>query len=257
MVQQVTPDTAAEVIYPESDGLPMSDNTIQFNWIVRVKENLEIIFASQNDVFVAGDLLWYPIEGDIYTKQAPDAMVVFGRPKGDRGSYIQCKEDNIPPQVVFEILSPSNSMKEMAKKLDFYQRFGVEEYYIYDPYKNDTNGWLRSGEKLEIIEEINSWVSPRLGIRFETTPQTLEIYRPDGRKFLTPVELEERAKEAEQRLEQAEQRLEQAEQRLGQAEQVVEQERQAKENVMRQLQEEQQRYQDLLKQLQERGINLD
>lgn len=45
MVQQVTPDTVASVIYPESDGQPMSDNTIQFNWIVRVKENLEIIFG--------------------------------------------------------------------------------------------------------------------------------------------------------------------------------------------------------------------
>ncbi len=27
------------------------------------------------------------------------------------------KEDNIPPQVVFEILSPGNTLKEMAKKL--------------------------------------------------------------------------------------------------------------------------------------------
>ena len=36
-------------------------------------------------------------------------MVVFGRPKGRRGSYRQWEEDNIPPQVVFEILSPGNN----------------------------------------------------------------------------------------------------------------------------------------------------
>jgi Uma2 family endonuclease len=50
------------------------------------------------------------IEGDNKTCQAPDTMVVFGRPKGDRGSYKQWQEENIPPQVVFEFLSPSNTL---------------------------------------------------------------------------------------------------------------------------------------------------
>ena len=36
------------------------------------------------------------------------AMVVFGRPKGYRGSYRQWEEGGIAPQVVFEILSPGN-----------------------------------------------------------------------------------------------------------------------------------------------------
>jgi hypothetical protein len=39
MVQQVTPETTIEVIYPESDGQPMADNTEQFAWIVKIKEN--------------------------------------------------------------------------------------------------------------------------------------------------------------------------------------------------------------------------
>jgi Uma2 family endonuclease len=42
-------------------------------------------------------------------------MVVFGRPKGDRGSYKQWEENNIIPQVVFEILCPGNRSQEMAK----------------------------------------------------------------------------------------------------------------------------------------------
>ncbi len=41
-------------------------------------------------------------------------MVAFGRPKGERGSYQQWKENNIPPQVVFEILSPGNTQTEMT-----------------------------------------------------------------------------------------------------------------------------------------------
>jgi Uma2 family endonuclease len=242
MVQQLTPDTA-EVIYPESDGQPMADNTDQFQWIVKIKENLEILFASQDNVFIAGNLLWYPVQGEVKTRQAPDAMVVFGRPKGKRGSYKQWEEDNIPPQVVFEILSPGNKTKDMANKLLFYQRHGVEEYYIYDPQTNELTGLLRSGDNLEIIEEMNAWVSPGLQVRFELTPNTLEIYRPDGQRFLTSVELNQIREQERQRAEEEHQR--------------AEQERQEKEAAQLQLELERQRYQDLLARLKERGIDLE
>jgi Uma2 family endonuclease len=97
MVQQlIPPEIKPEIIYPDSDGNPMSDNTKQYEWIVKIKENLEILFAPNDDVFIAGDLLWYPVEGSVKTRQAPDVMVVFGRPKGDRGSYKQWQENNIP-----------------------------------------------------------------------------------------------------------------------------------------------------------------
>jgi Uma2 family endonuclease len=243
VVQQVTPETNIEVIYPESDGQPMADNTEQFTWIVKIKENLEILFALQADVFIAGDLFWYPVQGNPNIKQAPDTMVVFGRPKGKRGSYLQWVEDNIPPQVVFEILSPGNTLKEMTKKLQFYQRYGVEEYYIYAPDKNDLNGLLRSGDSFEVIEEMNGWVSPRLGIRFQLTSDTLEIFSPTGQKFLTPVEIDALREQESQRAEQERQR--------------AEQERQAKEVALAELAKERDRYHELLAKLQEQGINMD
>lgn len=207
MVQKIEASQKSDIIYPESDGKPMAENTEQFTWIVVIKENLEILFANNAEVFVAGDLLWYPVEGNNKLCQAPDALVVFGRPKGKRGSYKQWEEDNLPPQVVFEVLSPGNTLKEMAKKLQFYDRYGVEEYYLYDPDRLDLNGWQRSETRLNVIEQMNGWVSPRLGIRFEMTDSGLEIYRPDGRKFLTPVELDQRAQEAEQRVQRLEARL--------------------------------------------------
>ena len=40
------------VIYPDSDGQPMADNTLQFRWIVLIKENLECVFRDAPDVFV-------------------------------------------------------------------------------------------------------------------------------------------------------------------------------------------------------------
>lgn len=212
--------TNQKIIYPDSDGQPMADNTKQFRWIVLIKENLELLFADESDVFVAGDLLWYPVEGHPEIRVAPDAMVVFGRPKGDRGSYRQWEEDNIPPQVVFEILSPGNRVKEMTRKLQFYERYGVEEYYIYDPDSNELEGLQRQDGSLQLVEEINNWISPRLGIQFTLTSETLKIYRPDGRKFLSSLELEQERQQAFQRAEQESQRAQQESQR---AERLAEQ----------------------------------
>ena len=201
------------IIYSDTDSQPIADNTRQFQWIVTIKENLDLLFANNSNVFVAGDLLWYPIEGNNTIRRAPDVMVVFGRPKGYRGSYQQWQEDNIPPQVVFEILSPGNTIKEMAAKLQFYQRYGVEEYYLYDPEKVDFAGWQIMDGKLTIIEEIQGWVSPRLGVRFEMAEE-LQIFTPTGERFLTFVELGQKLQQEKRRAEQAEARLKALEERL-------------------------------------------
>lgn len=213
MIQQRPSQTQTTIIYSDTDGQQMADNTRQFQWIVTIKENLDLLFADNSNVFVAGDLLWYPIEGNNTIRRAPDVMVVFGRPKGYRGSYQQWQEDNIPPQVVFEILSPGNTIKEMAAKLQFYQWYGVEEYYLYDPEKVDFAGWQIMDGKLTIIEEIQGWVSPRLGVRFEMAEE-LQIFTPTAERFLTFVELGQKLQQEKRRAEQAEARLKALEERL-------------------------------------------
>lgn len=207
-----------EIVYPDSDGQPMADNTKQFSWIVLLKENLDCLFADDPNVFVAGDLLWYPVEGKPEIRIAPDILVAIGRPKGDRGSYRQWQENNQPPQVVFEILSPGNRLKEMNKKRDFYDLYGVEEYYIYDPDRRDLAGFERQQGKLTVIDDIEQWTSPRLGIRFELTREDLTVYYPDGRPFLTTVALAALAQGAEQRAKSAEEQVEQERQRAELAE---------------------------------------
>ena len=201
MVQQLP---KAEITYPDSDGQLMADNTEQFQWIVTIKENLEALFSDDSHVFVAGDLLWYPVEGNNKLRQAPDAMVAFGRPKGYRGSYKQWEEGNIAPQVVFEILSPGNRSGEMARKFQFYQRYGVEEYYVFDPYDIELIGWRRIGQYLEVIESVNYWKSPLLNIRFQIEANELKIYRPDGEPFLSMTETRRERDEAQQARDEAE-----------------------------------------------------
>jgi Uma2 family endonuclease len=128
----LTPARKAEIDYPSSDGKPLADNTKQARWIILLDTALAGLFRRDKDVFVAADLNWYPVEGEPIVN-APDVLVAFGRPKGDRPSYKQWEEDGVAPQVVFEILSPGNDVFEMARKLQFYDDYGVEEYYLYDP----------------------------------------------------------------------------------------------------------------------------
>jgi Uma2 family endonuclease len=223
MVSQLQSPNQTEVIYPESDGQPMADNTKQFRWIVAIEQNLDWMYADDPNVFVAGDLFWYPVEGRNTIVNAPDVMVVLGRPKSDRGSYKQWEEDGIAPQVVFEIRSPSNSQIEMDKKLLFYDRYEVEEYYIYNPDKNALSGWRRAEDGLDAIEPMNGWVSPRLAIRFDLSGEELQIYRPDGSKFYSYVEICQLLEQEKQQVEQERQRAEQAEQRVQEMEALLKQ----------------------------------
>lgn len=176
-----------DVDYPESDGKRMADNTVQWDWMVTIVGELRDRYAGQ-EVFVAGDLLWYPVKGEPRVVAAPDAMVAFGRPAGDRTSYLQWLEAGIAPQVVFEVLSPSNTESELDDKLEFYERHGVEEYYVIDPYENAVEGYVRRSRRLAQVRKIHGHISPRLGIRFEKSGDELRIVGSEGRAFQTRQE---------------------------------------------------------------------
>jgi Uma2 family endonuclease len=190
MVQTPVP---SELLYPDSDGKPMAENTLQYRWIVRLVTNLKQLLKDEM-AFVAGDLLWYPVpvERPPAPCQAPDTMVVLGRPDGDRGSYRQWEEDDIAPQVVFEILSPSNTMSEMAAKQQFYEQYGVLEMFFYNPQSLDFWGYQRAAvtDRFVLVTPLHlPWTSPLLKIRFELSGEGLELYHPDGEPFKEPGEL--------------------------------------------------------------------
>jgi Uma2 family endonuclease len=197
---------ASSIFYPESDGLPRAENTRQFRWIFTLAGNLAALYHDRDDVFVCGNQFWHPVEGEPEIRIAPDVYVVFGRPKGDRPSYRQWEEGNIPLTVVFQVLSPSNTVFEMADKQAFYSEHGVQEYYLYDPETNQLAGFERRGDVLAKIHQLNGFVSPRLGIRFDMSGPELVVRYPDGRPFLTFEELDGERVRLQQRAEQAEQR---------------------------------------------------
>ena len=177
---------AAPVVYPESDGEPMAENTELYDWIVRLKTNLDVHLK---DAFVGGDLYWYPVEGAPEIRIAPDVMVALGRPKGPRGSYRTWDEGGVIPQVVFEIWSPGNTFPHRVNKVRFYERHGVREFYTYDPESSEFSAWILDDTGLNPVDVSEGWVSPLLRIRFERDGGGLVVRGPDGRRFLTAEEI--------------------------------------------------------------------
>ena len=62
------------MVYLDSDGLPIAENTVQYEWIVTIKGALD---ATLPDV-VARDLLWYPVEGRPEARVAPHVPAESG-----------------------------------------------------------------------------------------------------------------------------------------------------------------------------------
>ncbi|MEO8269290.1 MAG: Uma2 family endonuclease, partial [Aureliella sp.] len=203
----------------------MSENTLQFEWIVALKGSLDRIFRDDPSVFVAGDLLWYPEQGNNKLRTAPDAMVALGRPKGYRGSYMQWLEGNIAPQVVFEVLSPGNRAGEMTRKYEFYNKYGVEEYYLIDPDAHTVDAWTRQAGVLDAVESIDGWISPLLGIRFQVREgELVKLFQSDGLPFMTYSEVVTESEDSRRLAEQQRKRADLENARANQASARAEQE---------------------------------
>ena len=87
----------------------------------------------------------------------------------------------------------------MAEKQDFYEKYGVEEYYIYDPDRFRLMGWIRRGERLIAIANMEGWVGLLLEIQSSQSNRDLEIYTPDGQRFLSSIEMNQKMIQQEQR----------------------------------------------------------
>jgi Uma2 family endonuclease len=190
-------DPAGRILYPIDNGEPLSNDTEHLDWINFVKGGLDDWFSGRDDVFVAADLLWYPVEGRPDIAKAPDVMVALGRPAGPRSCYKQWEEGGQPPQVVFEFISRSNTADEMMDKLEFYSAMGCEEFFVYDYRRGKLHLFRRDGGPglaQRQSEEDGAFESKALGMRFGLAEDgALWVRRPDGRPFETRRELLERA----------------------------------------------------------------
>jgi Uma2 family endonuclease len=71
----------------------------------------------------------------------PDISVICDEKKrGEEGCHGA-------PDLIIEILSPSNSVTEMQRKLDLYREAGVREYWVVDPDHESVVFYLLKGDQ--------------------------------------------------------------------------------------------------------------
>lgn len=211
------------ILYPDSDGKPTAENPLQFEYLVLLKQGFEDLFEDREDVFVAGDLLWYPVEGQPSICAAPDVLVALGRPKGYRGSYKQWEEGGVAPSFVAEVLSPNNRPGEMARKASFYLTHGAKEYLIYDPDNGSLDVLLRREQTLpdgsleldwESVTAPSGWTSPSTGVTFFLEGKDLVPVRPDHQRFESYAQARKRAARESERADEEAARAQAAEARV-------------------------------------------
>jgi Uma2 family endonuclease len=208
-------DKAGQILYPVDNGEPLANDTEHLRWITLVKNGLDDWFADRgiDNVFIAADLLWYPIEGRPDINRAPDVMVTLNHPPGPRSSYRAWDEQGRSPDVVFEFLSKSNTAAEMLEKHEFYAENGCQEYYIYDYQRGHFRAYRRcEGDRglPKVDSQVGgSWHSPLLDVTFGLNEEgRLWVRRGDGALVESQREIAIRAQRESERAIAALQRAE-------------------------------------------------
>ena len=102
---------------------------------IKQKGGLCKVFAAPFDVKLSDDPL---------TIVQPDLMIICDKSKLDGH---RC---NGAPDFIIEIVSPANAADDYVKKLYYYQKYGVREYWIVDPMRKSLSVNYFEGEKLSV-----------------------------------------------------------------------------------------------------------
>jgi len=195
----------------------MAENDPQYRCITDTRFALEQRYRDDPQVYVGADLLLYYVEGDSHKSVAPDVLVTFGVPKGNRRSFLLWEEGK-PPEVLFEFASEGTWRADVSWKRGLYQGLGVQEYFLFDPltsylapllqgYRLEGQDYVRltalpGGERgvMGLVSQalgLELWARPNGG---EGMPYVLRLYDPEaGAWLLTPEEEAEARRAAEAR----------------------------------------------------------
>ena len=119
------------IIYPHTDGEPMSVNDYHRQAIIWTLQALEAHYAKNPDVYVSGDIFLYYREGDPRKSISPDVLVSFGINKKPRYSY-KTWEEGKAPDFVMEFSSKGTYEKDLGEKMDIYASLEIPDYFLFD-----------------------------------------------------------------------------------------------------------------------------
>lgn len=191
-----------EMEYPTSDGQPMAETTLHRKVMADLIETLDRRYAAVSDVWVGGNLFLCYRKGDPSAALAPDVLLAKGVAKWDRPNYLLWEET--PPSLIVEVTSRKTRREDRGKKKDVYERIGVEEYVLFDPYGDwlqpRLQGFRLEGGRFQPIApaEDGSLASRATGLILRPEGERLRLFDPaTGKPLLWTDELEGARAEAE------------------------------------------------------------
>ncbi len=167
-----------EIEYPTSDGQPMAESTLHRKVMSDLIESLERRYADVPDVWAGGNLFLCYEKGNPAAIVAPDVLLAKGVAKWDRPNYLLWEEK--PPSLVVEVTSRSTRREDVVKKKALYERIGVEEYVLFDPYgeylRPRLQGYRLSGHYQPIaLEKDGTLRSRTIGLTFRPEGERLRL----------------------------------------------------------------------------------
>ena len=224
-MQMANSSSIGPVVYPESDGQPMGATWLHVELMFMLKHGFDRLFADRPDAIVGSDNFWYPVEGDATICVIPDVMVIVDMPRRPTLDEIGCYrqwEHGGRVLLTVEVTSPSNSWAEMFRKLRFYEQYGVEEYWVFDPVEVALQLYVRrDGRLVETEVPDHGFVSPATGVTERLLGRELAVFEADGRRWLYTADearrLNEMAARAEELATLAEREAARAEQEAARA----------------------------------------
>lgn len=193
-----------EIEYPTSDGQPMAETTLHRRIMTDLIQGLERRFRDVPGVWAGGNLFFYFEQGRPQAVVAPDVLLVKGVRKWDRPIYKLWEEGRVP-SLVMEVTSDHTRDEDLSKKKGIYQRLGVEEYFLFDPYGDYLEPRLQ-GQRLEagkyvpmVPQPDGSLASSTTGLILRPEGERLRLVDPVGGPLLWPEEMEAAQQEAKER----------------------------------------------------------
>ena len=213
------------VEFPTSDGRPVAETPLHYKRLSDLAYGLTTFFGSRADAYVGVNMLAYDDPKEPRRHLSPDIFVAFGgvsEEEREREVYKLWEEPS--PAFVLEVTSKSTRGEDERKKVR-YAKWGVAEYFMYDP-RGDYLAPALKGFKLSrqsyrpmrertLSNGEQGLSSGMLGLELWLDGSTLRLYDPvAGRNLLTPDETEQRRLIAEARARAAEARARAAEKEL-------------------------------------------
>ncbi len=114
-------------------------------------------FVEDHDL---GEVRFSPYDVYLDTKNAFQPDLVFVA----KQNVHLIQEDGLhgAPDLVLEVLSPSNRNYDMTSKKDVYERSGIKEYWMVDPETRNTIGYTLVNGKFQSIPSVTGLIASGL-----------------------------------------------------------------------------------------------